>query len=78
MVYWRTWLAAAENKPSAAFIVKRFSERPQEELYDLQSEPFELNNLANNLEQAERLKSTRAELKTWIKGAAGEILKSWT
>jgi N-sulfoglucosamine sulfohydrolase len=67
IVYWRTWLAAAESDPSAAAIVKRYSERPQEELYDLQSDPFELHNLANDQEQAERLNSMRTELTAWMK-----------
>ncbi len=67
IVFWNTWLTAAETDPSAAAIVKRFSEHPEEELYDLQADPFELNNLANNPEQAERLKSMRAELTIWMK-----------
>jgi len=41
--------------------------RPPEELYDLNADPHELNNLADNPEHAKVLKKYRAELEKWIK-----------
>jgi uncharacterized sulfatase len=35
--YFRTWEAAATKKPPAAAIIKRYHERPAEELYDLRN-----------------------------------------
>jgi len=40
--------------------------RPSEELYDLASDPYEINNLADSPEHQEVLKLMRAELGRWI------------
>ncbi|WP_075087229.1 sulfatase/phosphatase domain-containing protein [Verrucomicrobium spinosum] len=39
--------------------------RPALELYDLKNDPHELNNLAADPEQAERVKTLRTELDEW-------------
>lgn len=39
--------------------------RPALELYDLKNDPYELNNLAADSAQAERMKTLRAELDAW-------------
>ena len=67
IVFWQSWLAAARTNAFAASVVKRYIERPAEELYDLKADPFELHNLAADPKQAERLSSMRTELKAWIK-----------
>ena len=67
ILYWRTWLEEAKTNPAAAAVVKRFVERPAEELYDLQADPYEMHNLAGDPKQASRLASMRAELKAWMK-----------
>jgi N-sulfoglucosamine sulfohydrolase len=67
ILYWKTWLKEAETNPAAAAVVKRFIERPAEELYDLNADPYERNNLAANPKQADRLAAMRAELKSWMK-----------
>lgn len=41
-------------------------ERPVEELYDLKKDPFELNNLAANLEHSDVLKEYAGVLNDWI------------
>ena len=66
-MYWKTWLAAAETDPNAAAIVKRYSARPAEELYDLATDPHEQHNLAADPKQAARLASLRADLDAWMK-----------
>ncbi len=66
-IYWKTWLEAAETDAAAATVVKRYIERPAEELYDLQADPNELHNLAASPEQAERLANMRSEVKAWMK-----------
>ena len=67
LIYWKSWLSAAEHDPAAAALVKRYSERPAEELYDLRADPFELHNLAADPEQSARLATLRAELDAWMK-----------
>ena len=41
--------------------------RPKEELYDLENDPYELNNLAGKPQYVTHLKRLRAELKGWQK-----------
>lgn len=60
--YWDSWLQRAESDPTAADVVRRYHNRPAEELYDLQSDPWELKNLAGEPGHAERLAQFREEL----------------
>ena len=64
--YWQSWLTAAESSPAAAAILKRYSVRPAEELYDLKNDPLELYNLAADASQKERLREMRADVDTWM------------
>ena len=67
LVYWKSWLAAAETNAAAAAIVKRYRERPAEELFDLQADPLEQHNLAADPKHAARLAEMRTELTAWMK-----------
>ncbi|GAF84182.1 unnamed protein product [marine sediment metagenome] len=42
------------------------STRPEEELYDLQSDPYEINNLAEDPKHQETLEKLRGILDKWI------------
>jgi arylsulfatase A-like enzyme len=70
--YWRSWVAATGKDPKAAALVQRYHERPAEELYDLSSDPHEQTNLAADPKHADRLKSLRAELDSWMKDQKDE------
>ena len=48
--------------PTSAF----FAKRPAEELYDLEKDPHQINNLTNDPAYAEELKKHRDLLNTWI------------
>jgi len=52
-----------------------FKEKPEEELYDLNKDPYELNNLAQDPAQKERLAEFQSTLTEWIKrtGDKGEF-----
>lgn len=65
--YWDTWQSAAKENPAAAAVVKRYIERPAEELYDINSDPNELHNLAAEPAHSKRLAAIRQELKAWMK-----------
>jgi arylsulfatase A-like enzyme len=67
LVYWKTWLSAAESDPAAAATVRRSIQHPAEELYDLTADPFEMRNLAAEPGQAARLAEMRADLDRWMK-----------
>ncbi len=43
--------------------------RPEEELYDLESDPFEIDNLAGDPTHAETLERLREELEAWIEAS---------
>lgn len=64
--FFETWEAAAKNDAAAAAIVKRYHQRPAEELYDLENDPVELHNLAAGPAHLSQLQSLRAELATWM------------
>jgi N-sulfoglucosamine sulfohydrolase len=72
--YWESWVASAKTDAKAAAIVKRYRERPSEELYDLTDDPDEMKNLANDPKYTERLKAMRVELDRWMK-AQGDTRK---
>ncbi len=65
--YFATWEAAAKTNASAAAIVRRYHERPAEELFDLEADPDEQHNLASNPAQAARLKELRSDLAMWMR-----------
>lgn len=70
--YFGSWQDKAKTDAAAANVVRRYHERPAEELYDLRSDPLELRNLANDPGQAERLATLRAELTAWMKANGDE------
>jgi len=65
--HWDSWVKAAKTDAKAREIVRRYQRRPKEELYDLKADPFEMNNLAGDPEQATVLKSLRKQLAQWCK-----------
>lgn len=65
--FFETWEQAAQTSSTAAAIVKKYHQRPSEELYDLTTDPHEQRNLAAEASQAERLKEMRAKVKEWMR-----------
>ena len=65
--YFRSWEAAAKTDKRAAAIVARYKVRPKEELYDLDADPHEQQNLAGDSRHAERLAAMRDKLAAWMK-----------
>ena len=63
--FWKTWEKAALTDPAIAAKVTRYHHRPAVELYDLANDPFELNNLAQSPDQAERVKTLFTDLNAW-------------
>lgn len=65
--YWGSWTNAAATNAHAAALVKRYHQRPAEELYDVRRDPSETNNLASLPEHALRVKAMREELESWMR-----------
>ena len=64
--FWRSWEREAKQNPMAAKFVSRYLKRPAEELYDLQTDPWEMTNLANSPEQQARIKQMGRRLDAWM------------
>jgi N-sulfoglucosamine sulfohydrolase len=65
--YFDSWAQKAKTDPVAAAIVKRYHERPAEELYNLAGDPHEMKNLASDPQHAGRLAAMRADVDGWMK-----------
>ena len=63
---WQSWLKKAETDPHAAARVRAELFRPPEELYDIRSDPNEMNNLAGDPDQRTVVASLRSKLKAWM------------
>jgi arylsulfatase A-like enzyme len=53
---------------------RRYSQRPPEELYDLEADPWELRNLASEPARAATLARLRAHLDAWMNERGNEGL----
>lgn len=64
--YWESWIEKGNDDPDAANAVRRYQERPREELYDLEADLSEQRNLATDPGHKERLERMRADLEKWM------------
>ncbi len=62
-----TWAERARSDLAAARLVEIVERHPQWELYDTESDPYELNNLAVEPRRAARMEQLRAKLVQWLK-----------
>lgn len=74
LVVWQSWARAAKSSDHAAAVVRRYAQRPREELYDLKADPRETRNLAASPEHRDVLKKLRGELDQWM-SAQGDSRK---
>jgi len=63
---WTTWMNKAVGNERAMRLTERISHRPAIELYDLQRDPYELENLAEKPEYRELIKQYASELDKWM------------
>lgn len=63
-----SWIEKADQgDESAATLVARYQHRPAIELYDIQADPLEMNNLADDPQYAQTKSTLRAQLDAWMK-----------
>jgi len=63
---WDTWVEKARTDAQVAKLLDVIEHHPAEELYDLQTDPYELHNIADKPEVKPTLKKMRKELKQWM------------
>jgi N-sulfoglucosamine sulfohydrolase len=64
---YQNWIKATENDPEMRYYIMRYTRRPKEELYDVENDPYEINNLAENPEFDSVKSSLIKELGHWMK-----------
>ena len=64
--YWASWVRTAKTDPKAARLLKRYLNRPAEQLYDLSKDPHEVNNLAGREKQAKVKARLKQQLQDWM------------
>jgi N-sulfoglucosamine sulfohydrolase len=64
---WPIWVREAKTNAAAARLIKRTQSPPAEELYDVQADPHQLNNLAVDPKYREPLEALQRELVAWRK-----------
>jgi uncharacterized sulfatase len=66
--YWTSWVEKAKNDKHAQDVLQRYHKHPREELYDLETDPEERNNLAAVGKHKELIRRFRKELSVWRQG----------
>ncbi|MGB1131224.1 MAG: sulfatase/phosphatase domain-containing protein, partial [Haloferula sp.] len=64
---WKEWLEAAKTDPDARAKVDRVLKHPEFELYHIQKDPWELDNLAEKPEYAAKVKEMHSQLEAEMK-----------
>lgn len=64
--YWATWVFQSWQDEEVYKLVKRFTNRPAEQLYHTTDDPYEMNNLANDPNYAEIKSRLSRELDHWM------------
>jgi arylsulfatase A-like enzyme len=63
---WESGKVAARTDAAIAARMKAYLYRPKDELYDLESDPEQLVNLAEEPAHAQRTADMRAQLRRWM------------
>jgi N-sulfoglucosamine sulfohydrolase len=68
----QTWEQIGEKNPAVAARAKFYQHRPQEELYDLKKDPYELNNIADDHAYAKVKAKLEKQLRLWMRQQGDE------
>jgi N-sulfoglucosamine sulfohydrolase len=63
--YFASWIALAKTDAAAAKLIERYHNKPAEELYDVQVDPYERHSLADDPARADVLSELREKVKQW-------------
>ena len=81
--YWLSWIFESPNDERTYNLVMRYMKRPAEELYRIDTDPEEMNNLIGNQDLSDVKKRLSDELDTWMReqgdpGAEIDTKEVWT
>ena len=65
-LYWQQWVFQSGSNPAAYDLIQRYMHRPAEHLYHTASDPYEMNNLADDPAMAKIKARMSAELDRWM------------
>lgn len=65
--YWQSWVWRTDDDPHAMDMVMRYMRRRPEQLYDIETDPFEMTNRADDPKLANVRARLSAELDRWIR-----------
>lgn len=69
---WNSWVEKAKNDPKTAELVYLTQHHPVEELYDVQADPYEFNNIAFDVSSRPILEKMHADVRQWIQSQNDE------
>ncbi|MDA7641071.1 sulfatase [Opitutaceae bacterium] len=72
--FWDSWDEAAKSDPKAAAIIRNYYTRDPFELFDLEADPMEYDNLARNPEYRDVMAQLKKELAVWSESQGDELL----
>jgi uncharacterized sulfatase len=64
--YWQSWVWRTAETERAMRLVTRYMRRPAEQFYDVEKDPFEMTNLANDSKYSAEKAALSAELDRWL------------
>ena len=75
---WGSWMVTAQTDQRASWLIDRFVHRPALELYDHETDPWELNNLAEQPAYATRVAEMKEALLEWMERMGDKGVKMET
>jgi len=63
---YKSWLADSSSNEQAKNIVKRYRNKPEIQFYDLNKDPYEMNNLAKESKYHAKIEAMKANLTAWM------------
>ena len=72
--FWDSWDEVAKLDPMAAAIIRNYYTRDPLELFDLEADPMEYDNLARNSEYRDVMAQMKKELTEWTESQGDELL----
>lgn len=71
--FWDSWDAEAKRDPKAAALIRSYYTRDEFELFDLEADPMEYDNLSRNPEYRDVMARLRGELAAWAKSQGDDL-----